>query len=377
MIAGLFIIGIFLPAWGLLRPAPQALAFENRAVASWPEQPSDWQEALEWPSRFEAWFADRALGRESALSIARTLLFEIANRAPTDLVLMGRDGFLFFKGENALAFDRLHLSPQGYDAAARETLRTEFARRTRWFADQGIPYYLVVVPEKFTVYDDAVPRRFGSGAPVKHLEQVEAELSGFDNFLSLRPALRRAKQRGLVYYRTDSHWNGRGAQVGYLALIEMLRQRWPLLQPRAHLVPPEGDDYYVQDLANMIGRPQLGVPERQDMAAFYAPGRDVPARATWMKDRSTPEYPRDWAEERWQSAQPDLDLKALFIRDSTSVPLRPTLAEHFRESVFLTTHRFDKQTVLREDPDLVVEIIVERGVLGLAMGYFHLQEVSD
>lgn len=365
---------ISVPWLGLLRQAPETLSFENRAISPAPAVPHDWETLQQWPKQFEAWFADRALGRETALAISRSAMFSFAGRAPTERVLLGRDGFIFFKGENALAFDQGFLARPGLSDSDLNVFTDEFRRRTEWFAAQGIAYFMMVVPEKFTVYPEYVPRRFEGGAALKRLQQIELAMRGTANFLSLRPMLLTAKSDGLVFYRTDSHWNGRGALVGYQHLIALLRNRWPELVARSALVPPEDDDYYVQDLATMVGRPELGVAERQEMAAWYRRAPSLPVRSRQLEAQDQSAYPADWAIERWSSSAPDLPIKALIFRDSTSVPLRSTLAEHFRETAFFSTHRYDKQTVLQEQPDVVIEIIVERGAGGLADGYFHLQE---
>ena len=45
--------------------------------------------------------------------------------------------------------------------------------------------------------------------------------------LDLRPLLLEAKQRERVYFKTDSHWNYLGAEVGYNALIAALKNILP------------------------------------------------------------------------------------------------------------------------------------------------------
>ena len=374
-IALVFLIGIGLPWIGLVREQPAVLAFENRGLTAFPEEPTDFQQTLAWPKQFEAWFTDRAWGREQALAISRSLLLQYAGRAPTERILIGETGFMFFKGEEADAFDKWFLGRPAYTAANLTTFRNEFERRRQWFTEQGMRYYLVVVPEKFSIYPELVPARFGGARHAKRLEQIEQAMEGVEGFLSLRPELLQSKSSELLYYRTDSHWNGRGALLGYRAIIQMLHRDFPSLEARSHLVPPPGEDYYIQDLATMIGNPDLGTPERLEMRDFYRSENLQPANARQVELAPIQlGYPADWAAERWVNDTPQVPVKVLVLRDSTSVPLRPSLAEHFAESVFLTTHRYDKVTITAEDPAVVLEIIVERGAGGLVDGYFHLQE---
>ncbi|MGE3106589.1 MAG: hypothetical protein AB7K14_15265 [Lysobacterales bacterium] len=370
-----FLVGISLPWIGLLREQPAVLAFENRGLTAFPEKPRDFQQTLTWPKQFEAWFSDRTWGREQAFSISRSLLLQFAGRAPTERILIGKNGFMFFKGEEADAFDKWFLGRPAYTADNLTTFRNEFERRRRWFTEQGMRYYLVVVPEKFSIYPEMVPSRFGGDHHVKRLEQIERVMEGVDGFLSLRPELLKSKSSELLYYRTDSHWNGRGALLGYHAIIKMLRRDFPSLEARSSLIPPPGDDFYIQDLANMIGNPDLGTPERLEMRDFYHLAKLKPAHARQVELAPTQSgYAANWAAERWLNDAPQVPVKVLVLRDSTSNPLRPSLADHFAESVFLTTHRYDKATITSERPAVVLEIIVERGAGGLIDGYFSLQE---
>ena len=54
-------------------------------------------------------------------------------------------------------------------------------------------------------------------------------------FIDLRPALRAAKTRELVYYKTDSHWNYNGAVVGYEALMAAV----PIPDPALEATRPQ------------------------------------------------------------------------------------------------------------------------------------------
>ncbi len=119
IIAMVFLLGIGLPWSGLLREQPPVLAFENRALMPFPSQPVDFQQTLAWPKQFEAWFSDRAWGRESALAISRKMLLRYAGRAPTERVLIGENGFMFFKGEEADSFDTMVSGRPAYSPGRR------------------------------------------------------------------------------------------------------------------------------------------------------------------------------------------------------------------------------------------------------------------
>ena len=54
------------------------------------------------------------------------------------------------------------------------------------------------------------------------------------------------------------------------------------------------------------------------------------------------------------------DLRILIFRDSYTNYLVGKISEHFKRSTYIWTNRFDPQEVLKEKPDIVAEITLER-----------------
>ena len=61
------------------------------------------------------------------------------------------------------------------------------------------------------------------------------------------------------------------------------------------------------------------------------------------------------------SANPQQKYKALFFRDSFCEFLRSFLAYHFKRVVYIWLNTWDTQVIEREQPDVVVDQVVERG----------------
>src|SRR5678816_4905717 len=49
--------------------------------------------------------------------------------------------------------------------------------------------------------------------------------------LDLRPAILAAKPHELLYHHYDTHWNDRGALIGYQQIAHALRQWFPSIEP--------------------------------------------------------------------------------------------------------------------------------------------------
>src|SRR5690606_552685 len=112
--------------------------------------------------------------------------------------------------------------------AWRQTLQDTYD----WLTARGIAYLFVVPPDKHQVYPEEMPdsiRRNGHS----RIDQLVHHLAAHTTVpvLDLRPALHEAKMQERVYHMTDTHWNDRGAYVGYARIMSALARDVPALAP--------------------------------------------------------------------------------------------------------------------------------------------------
>jgi hypothetical protein len=175
--------------------------------------------------------------------------------------------------------------------------------------------------------------------------------------LDLRRALRDAKARDRVYYKTDSHWNYLGAIVGYEAIMREVQRALPpgrLPEVAGTRRPPHvpGVDFYSGDLIGMLGLP--GRVREDDVAPLGQVLADSASRCAHRVD--TPATP---GSETFVCDRPALP-RAVVYRDSMAIPLIPLLAENFSRVVFVSSRGFDPALIELEKPDIVIEELVER-----------------
>jgi hypothetical protein len=359
VVVALFALALALPLAGAVRKRGlAATAFENRATEPWPGVPRTPAAARAWPAAFEAAFADRFGGRDGLNLLHHGILAGTFGVSPAANVLIGRDGWLFFLGEDGKSIDRDYRGVAPYPATEPQAVAAELARRHAWLAARGIPYVAMIVPDKATIYPEHLPDWARPARRPSRLDRVYAALAAHPGIavLDLRPALVAGKTRERQYYATDSHWNSVGAAAGYAALSAALQARVPAYPA----VPPErapfvaGVDYYSGDLARMIGVPKLF--REDDIAPLAKVLAGADRRCARRVDDGT-----DRTVEIWSCDRPELPT-AVIYRDSMAVPLVPMLAENFRRVVFVTGHGLDPALIERERPDVVVEEMVERAM---------------
>ena len=364
-LVGLFVAAIFIGLAGVFRaPTEAPTRFENRKTEALPALPRNWPEWRSYPARFEVFFDDRFGLRGPLVRLdhwARAFVFGVS---PVPKVLIGKSGWLYFRGEDAKAFDRWYRGNEVVSDATLAAIRTELLKRQAFLASRGIPFLVVVVPEKYSIYPEFLPDWAMPRAPRTPFDRLVTALAADTqlHFVDLRAPLLAAKGSERLYYQTDSHWNYLGATVGYGALMPEVAQLLPGFSiaavPRPLYVA--GVDYYSGDLAQMLGLP------RQFREDDIAPLSKILATPLSRCAQLDPVASGADVETLVYRCPNPPRFTALIYRDSMGIPLLPMLAENFSRSTFVTSAQLDADLVERLRPDIVIEEMVERALTGIA-----------
>ena len=215
--------------------------------------------------------------------------------SPVSKVLIGKSGWLYFRGEDSKAFDRWYRGGETVPDATLIAARDELLRRQAFLAGRGIPFMVVVVPEKYSVYPEHLPDWSTRIAQQTPLDRFAADLARYPQleFIDLRGPLMDAKGSDRLYYQTDSHWNYLGATVGYKALMAKVEQALPGLTVAPVTRPPyvAETDFYSGDLAQMLGL-RAPVPRGRTSRRSARSSRRPKAGARSLTPRRTRPMPR-------------------------------------------------------------------------------------
>ena len=358
------IVAMLLPVMATVDPLRgAAIRWEQRRAAAWPPVAM-----LATPAKFGAAFgqafADR-FGMRSALIVAQHwALVDIFGVSPVANVMIGRDGWLFWLGEDARSLDRHYRGTRRVPDFEAEAYVAEVKRRHEYLRSRGIAYLPIIVPEKFTIYPEYLPSWVAPGRNPTLLARTMDRLAedGSVPYVDLRPVLRETKGGERLYYLTDSHWNLAGAGVAYVAIMHAVQALLPgrLATVAPPVRPPyiAGRDVYWGDLARAMGIPfRFTEPDYLPLDAVTSNPRraGLLARPIAMRGLMT------------IYEQPNADLPKLVMnRDSMAVALIPLLSENFHRSVYVQSTALARETIEREHPDIVIDEIVERGMIKIA-----------
>ena len=352
-----FSLAICLPLAGLVLHLDAGFVLEeNRVLASRPEWKLNAAELARYPARFEAYFNDQFGFRRRLIHWLNTVKVAALGVSPSPKVILGRNGWLFY-GDVDLQYYRT-LRP--LTAAQLDDWQNRLESRRDWLAAREIPYLVVIAPIKSTIYPEYMPRAYNRVHGETRLDQLMAHLNAHSNLaiLDLREPLMEAKSHDQVFYRTDTHWNNRGAYVGYKEIMTVLC-RW---LPQLEAIPVsafEESDYSEpgRDLPLILGmRPYFWDHYvdlrmiRTNLAHEVQPG--PPAGKLWTRGPDM------------LFEQPDKRLpRAVMFRDSYATWLIPLLAENFSHILYSWQYTFNYEIVERERPAVVIQEMAERALM--------------
>ncbi len=333
---------------------------EHRPAGQKPELSLDPVALYKFPAAYENYFKDSFGLRDVLLRWHSRQSLELFGTSPTTQVLLGKDGWYFYTGNDSVRAFRGLLPFSERDL---QLWKAGLEARRDWLRAQGIDYLFVIAPNKETVYPDFLPAALGKLGPTRFeqlSDYLRAQHSDLD-FLDLRPAFAEARKedrpQSHLYLEEGTHWNARGVLVAYREVMARLTRLDPslvaLAQEQWQRMPFEtsGDTWasnmYIGDLSRQrevgLMRPvgtARSLPLNPGLEGPFAPGRKL-LRGT--RDETQP--------------------RALLFHDSFGPFLENMLAEHFSSLECEWTYEFDSNEVLQFKPRIVIDLWVERALV--------------
>lgn len=320
---------------------------ENRILRSAPIlslTPKGWKQFTEG---FTGYAEDHFGFRKGIIVLMGTIRSVRLKYTISDLVIMGRDGWLFWGGgENVVDYYRR----RDYTPADRARFLTALKDREEWLKAQKIPLQIALTPNSASVYPEMLPNwgMRDSKPKLQQFFELTREVSLRIPVLDLRSALFEGKKNGDVYYKTDSHWDDTGAIIATEALLRQLKNHvpsMPLLDRSRFTKRQERFDGL--DLARVLSI-SGSVEELRDV---YQP---LPK---WVYAVSNSEG-RNFSTQCTNCNSARL----LIVRDSFGIAMEKYLSTSFSEVRYVWDWELPKEEILQFKPDVVIWQFVERKI---------------
>ncbi len=357
MTVALFLLICAFPVYGLFFPGASDDTGENRALAAWPDTFD--------PVGIEDWFNDHFAFRGTMTSLYNRLSAQTGVRIVNN-VAIGKDGWLFYTNDGSLADMKREIH---YTDEERKDICDAQQQAKDYLEAQGISYYLVIAPDKHTVYPEFLPDSLQGYVGESRFDGLLQALTTQTDVpvIDTRQAVIDEKVNHTVFYKTDTHWNEYGAFAGYTQIINRIAQDFPNVRiiTRDDCTVTENPDWQKGDMADFIG--QADVLRDTDVIFTVKDSNLVRLETKYPETSQDPE--RDIIQ-LVNPDHPELP-SAVVFRDSFCRMLYPMLADSFSKVTFVWTTSVLDYVVQGEKPDLVIMEYVERysgqavnGVLG-------------
>ncbi len=349
----LFVAVIAAPALGLLLGLDRATISEAemRELAAWPQWSWVRRDVAAWPDKFQQYFEDHFAFRSRLIHWQTAVLWHLLRTSSSDTVIAGKHGWLFYADDGGFE-DYLQTDP--FEPEQLERWRLTLDRAHDWLDKRGVHFLFVIAPDKQMIYPEHMPDSLHRMRDDYRADQLIAYLRAHSTIdvLDLRPAIIAAKPTALLYHLYDTHWNDRGALVGYQEIAKRLHRWFPVIQPLTRADFDSSPSTPSGDKTTMLGLVDRGkvtmpglVPRRGRSATIVEPQKPDP-------------YGEDGrvATEIAGTTLP----RAVMFRDSFASRLIPYLSEHFSHIVYQWQSDFDVDLVQQEHPDVVIQEVVGR-----------------
>jgi alginate O-acetyltransferase complex protein AlgJ len=202
---------------GIVKPdSPEAILKEGRYLAPAPRAPGSGDDWLRLPKQIDAYLRDHFGFRQALIRAHKDVTRPLLGFG-NDSVLIGRDGRMFYLGEETVRQSAgLLVRDQRVADAADMLVRMNEELRAR-----GIGFLVAPPPNGATIYQDDLPRWAQNRGRPSEYDLLLANLAAKGApAVDLRPALKKARAGGSVFYMHDTHWTFRGALAAYNAIVE-------------------------------------------------------------------------------------------------------------------------------------------------------------
>ena len=331
---------LLLPSAGLLFAGPSdSTGSEKRELAELPATvDEDGNLNLAYLSGLGDWFEDHFAGRTAWVTVNALLRQATVGSTYGDEVIVGKDGYLFYRGTLDDYFRRDTMTDRELFITAHNLKMMEDYSRAR-----GAEFAFVIAANKNSLYPEYMPDNYIQGEGETNAEALISYLRDAGvTYVDMHEKLRGL---GEIYYKRDSHWTQEGALHGYDAIMEAVG------------MPVFIDYEAVWNTEQHSGDlDQMMLPEAYE--AETAPRRMV--HWSYTAD-GTPE------DQTLVTNNPDGSGTLMMYRDSFGIGLIPYLSETFQTCTYTQIWPCIMNDVDQTGANVVILEKVERNLIDLAI----------
>jgi peptidoglycan/LPS O-acetylase OafA/YrhL len=154
----------------------------------------------------------------------------------------GKEGWLFLGNdyENTVAKLRLAIQPSEKEI---ENNLSQFDAIAKKASNSNTRVALLIGPNKSSVYKEFLPTKMNP-SDMRYSTYITNPLSEIANLTVVDPTeliIKSKTEEGILYWRTNTHWNQKGSYLAFKSLMEKLNLKYPNVEFKQSEKPHSGD----------------------------------------------------------------------------------------------------------------------------------------
>lgn len=238
---------------------------ENRTLAKYVPLIKEGKINYNYGRDFETWFNDRFNERKFFIDVNSSINRLIDKKLKNEEAMAGKENWLFTKRWNSIETfqDKELFTPKEL-----EKIKANIEGVQKWAAKNGIKFYILLTFDKERIYPEFYPDEIKKIGDLSKIEQTYNFIKDSTSVPVIYPyeQLMKAKNEHLLYYKTGTHWNHRGAYVAYLEMMKRIQQDFPSLhimsEDEFNITPKVEADV---DVASALGFDAYKVFPKEDL----------------------------------------------------------------------------------------------------------------
>lgn len=236
---GIFLLTIFIiPIFTTVDKDRDKSILENRNLAQSPKINKKILFNGEFFNSFEEYFSDQLYGRDTIMNLYSLIQLNLLEKKKIGDVVIGDDGYL-------LPYKDYIPENQNIESSGNRVLETLLELDAVIREYDGDLYYLYI-PHKKDMYDDKYPSFYEDGHD-NYIKRTEIKLnkikeSGINTVDSTYILEEAKKNDDYIYFKTDHHYNFKGAYYSYQELLKAINNN----HPEYNLTYPQWDTMSIQ-----------------------------------------------------------------------------------------------------------------------------------
>lgn len=338
--------------WFFLEPNADKRNIENRVLKSFPIL--NGLTLKQFPKDFEGFYSDNLPFRNYFIKFYSFLQYNIFREVESERVIFAKDGWMFYKNVNDGDPIPTYKKIDSFSDSELKDSANSLVALKKYCEDRNCKFLFFIAPNKENIYSEYMPDSIKRTNGMSRTEQLIWYLKNNTDIDVIYPEeflLNKKKEKYVIYYKYDTHWNSYGGFCSASFILEKLNR--PL--PNKDFVVIHDTDSFGKtaemgkgyDLAKLVGMQDfLKEPYKFEVDKY----ENYPVDGGMAPANEISRYSCDGIK----------DSKLFMIRDSFGESMAPVLASGFRNSSVMLYYYFDKSLIDIEKPDIFIYEVAER-----------------